>query len=133
MDVRPIRTEEDHQAALNEIEACWGAAEDTEEGDRLGVLLALVEAYEEKHWRFCPIDVLNYAIEELEHTQAEHAKLSGSLARIRDFIAPAGANGRHDRQDQQSLEDLGRSARPSLPDSSSRLSAQSAHSQDPNG
>jgi len=58
MDVRPIRTEEDHQAALNEIEACWGAAEDTEEGDRLGVLLALVEAYEEKRWRFYPIDVL---------------------------------------------------------------------------
>lgn len=87
MDVRPIRTEEDHQAALNEIEACWGAAEDTEEGDRLGVLLALVEAYEEKRWRFCPIDVLNYAIEELEHTQAEHAKLSGSRLRGSEILS----------------------------------------------
>ena len=46
MDIRPIRTHEDHRAALEEIEACWGAAEGTEEGDKLEVLAALVELYE---------------------------------------------------------------------------------------
>jgi HTH-type transcriptional regulator / antitoxin HigA len=73
MEIRPIRTDEDHRAALAEIEACWGAAEGTEEGDKLDVLLTLVDAYEEKRWpidrdeNFDPIDVLNHAIEELGH------------------------------------------------------------------
>jgi HTH-type transcriptional regulator / antitoxin HigA len=48
MEVRPIRTEKDHKAALAEIEACWGAPEGSEEGDRLDVLLALAEIYEAK-------------------------------------------------------------------------------------
>jgi HTH-type transcriptional regulator/antitoxin HigA len=46
MDIRPIRTDEDHRLALAEIEACWGAPEGTEEGDKLDVLLALVDIYE---------------------------------------------------------------------------------------
>ena len=43
MNIRPIRTDQDHRAALAAIEACWGAPEGTEEGDKLDVLLALVE------------------------------------------------------------------------------------------
>jgi hypothetical protein len=30
MDIRPIRSDEDHRAALAEIEACWGAPEGSE-------------------------------------------------------------------------------------------------------
>jgi len=48
MDIRPIRTDEDHRAALAKIDASWGAAEGTEEGDKLEVLVALVELYEAK-------------------------------------------------------------------------------------
>src|SRR5712671_4228091 len=50
MDIRPIRTDEDHRAALAEIEACWGAPEGTEEGDKLEVLVVLIELYEAKRW-----------------------------------------------------------------------------------
>lgn len=42
MDIRPIRTDQDHRASLAAIEGCWGAAEGTEEGDKLDVLVALV-------------------------------------------------------------------------------------------
>jgi HTH-type transcriptional regulator/antitoxin HigA len=93
MEIRPIRTDEDHRAALAEIEACWGAAEGTEEGDKLDVLLALVEAYEEKRWpidldeNFDPIDILNHAIEELGHTQAELAELLGSRSRASEILS----------------------------------------------
>jgi len=79
MEIRPIRNDRDHKAALAEIDACWGAAEGTEKADKLDVLLALVEIYEAKRWpiktdeSFDPIDVLNYAIEELGHSQAELA------------------------------------------------------------
>jgi HTH-type transcriptional regulator / antitoxin HigA len=92
MDVRPIRNDKDHRAALAEIDACWGAAEGTEEGDKLDVLLALVEIYEAKRWPievdggFDPIDVLHYAIEELGHTQAELADLLGSRPRASEIL-----------------------------------------------
>ena len=93
MDIRPIRTDEDHRAALAEIEACWGAPEGTEEGDRLEILVALVELYEAKRWpietgqNFDPIDVLHYAIEELGHSQGELAKLLGSRSRASDILS----------------------------------------------
>jgi HTH-type transcriptional regulator/antitoxin HigA len=67
MDIRPIRTDEEHRAALAAIEACWGAREGTEEGDKL--------------------DVLRYAFEELGHTQAELAELLGSRSRASEVLA----------------------------------------------
>lgn len=93
MEVRPIRTDEDHRAALAEIEASWGALEGTEAGDKLDVLLALVDAYETKRWpididdNFDPIDVLNHAIEELGRTQAELAELLGSRSRASEILS----------------------------------------------
>ena len=93
MEIRPIRTDKDHRVALAEIDACWGAAEGTEEGDRLDVLLALVEIYEAKRWpvdiedSFDPIDVLGYAIEELGHTQAELADILGSRSRASEILS----------------------------------------------
>jgi HTH-type transcriptional regulator/antitoxin HigA len=93
MEIRPIRTDEDHRAALAEIEACWGAPEGTEVGDKLDVLLALVDAYEERRWpldideSFDPIDVLAHAIEELGHTQAELAELLGSRPRASEILS----------------------------------------------
>ena len=50
MDIRPIRTDEDHRAALAEVEACWGAHAGSEAADKLDVLVALIESYEERRW-----------------------------------------------------------------------------------
>ena len=57
------------------------------------MLLALVEIYEAKRWpidineSFDPIDVLNYAIEELGHTQAELAELLNSRSRASEILS----------------------------------------------
>jgi HTH-type transcriptional regulator/antitoxin HigA len=50
MDIRPICNDDDHAAALREIEQLWGAEEATPEGDRLDALVTLVEAYERRRW-----------------------------------------------------------------------------------
>ncbi len=50
MDIRLIKTEADHRAALAEIERLFDAVLDTPEGDRLHVLTTLVEAYEAQHY-----------------------------------------------------------------------------------
>ena len=93
MEIRPIRTDEDHRAAPAEIETLWGAPEGTEEGDKLDVLVTLVEMYEAKRWpieideSFDPIDVLNFAVEEFGHTQAELAELLGSRSRASEILS----------------------------------------------
>jgi HTH-type transcriptional regulator / antitoxin HigA len=53
MEIKPIRTRADHTAALHEIERLWGAPRRTPDGDRLEVLVTLVEAYERQQF---PID-----------------------------------------------------------------------------
>lgn len=93
MNVRPVRTDKEHRAALREIEALWGAAEGSADGDKLDVLLALVEIYEAKRWPieagedFDPVDALSYAIEELGHSQAELAELLGSRSRASEILS----------------------------------------------
>jgi HTH-type transcriptional regulator/antitoxin HigA len=46
MEIRPIRTDKDHRAALSEIEKLWGASSGMPEGDKLDILVTLVETYE---------------------------------------------------------------------------------------
>ncbi len=93
MDIRPIRTDQDHRAALAEIEACWGAQEGTEAGDKLELLVTLVENYEARRWpiaddvSFDPVDTLHFAIKELGHTQAELADLLGSRSRASEILS----------------------------------------------
>lgn len=90
MEIRPIRNDEDHAAALAEIEKLWGAAVGTEAGDKLDILATLVEKYEDTHWPVVdhsdPIDLLNFAISDLGHTQAELGELLGSRSRASEVL-----------------------------------------------
>jgi antitoxin component HigA of HigAB toxin-antitoxin module len=78
MDIRPIRTDEDHRAALREIERLWGAEEGTPEGDRLDVLATLVDAYEERRWALDPLD----PVEAIEAAMAHEGLERADFARI---------------------------------------------------
>ena len=67
MDLKPIKTNADHEAALREIERLWNAAEGTAEGDRLEVLMTLVEAYEEANFPIDlpdPIEAIKFRLEQ---------------------------------------------------------------------
>ena len=52
MDIAPIKTQHDYRDALKEIEGLMTAKRNTPEGDRLDVLVTLVETWERKHYRF---------------------------------------------------------------------------------
>ena len=54
MDIKPIRTKADYRAALKEVESLMDARTGTPQGERLDVLVTLVEAYEKKHF---PLDL----------------------------------------------------------------------------
>ncbi len=50
MAIQPIRNDTDHKAALAEVGRLWGAAPGTEDGDKLDVLVTLIEKYEDARW-----------------------------------------------------------------------------------
>lgn len=80
MHIRPIRNDDDHETALREIEAFWGAEEGSEVGDRLDVLVTLVETYESRRWPIEPLDpvrAIEAAMQTNGHTRAELAALIG--------------------------------------------------------
>ena len=54
MDIKLIKTDVDDRAALTEIETLMAATLDSPEGERLDLLVTLVEAYERHHY---PMDL----------------------------------------------------------------------------
>lgn len=67
MEIKPIKTEADYEAAMKEIEQLWGASYGSLEGDKLDVLVTLVEAYEEKHYPIPPPDPIEAILHYMEN------------------------------------------------------------------
>lgn len=66
MNIRPIKTDADYRAALNEIENLMMAESDTIEGEKLDILVTLVEAYEAKHFPMDlpdPVEAIKFEME----------------------------------------------------------------------
>lgn len=66
MDIAPIKTKRDYRRALKEIEKLMGAKRGTPEGDRLDVLVTLVEAWEAKRYPIDlpdPVEAIKYHME----------------------------------------------------------------------
>jgi len=67
MDIAPIKSQRDYRRVLREIEGLMGARRNSREGDRLDVLVTLVEAWERKHYRLDlpdPVEAIRYHMEQ---------------------------------------------------------------------
>jgi len=69
MNLRPIRTESDYQTALKEASYFFDQEPEpgSEDGDRFEILLALIEAYEARHFPIDPpdpIDAIKFRMEQ---------------------------------------------------------------------
>ena len=90
MDIRPIRTEADYQAALAEIERLFGTALNTPEGDRLDVLTTLVEAYEDQRYPIPapdPVEAIKYYMESRGLSRGDLEPYLGSRARVSEVLS----------------------------------------------
>lgn len=81
MEIRPIKTEEDYDSALNEIEQLWGAEVDTPEGDKLDILITLVEAYEAKNHPIAPPDPVEAILFRMEQRDLDRKALEPYIGR----------------------------------------------------
>ncbi len=89
MEIKPIRTEADYEAALEEIERLWGAAYGSPEGDKLDILVTLVEAYEEKHHPIPPPDPVEAILHHIESQGLSCRELEpyiGSRNRVSEIL-----------------------------------------------
>ena len=89
MDIKPIKTELDYNRVLKEVESLMEAKRDTPEGDRLDVLVTLLEAYEERHHPILPpepIDAILHQLESLGKSRNDLIPLIGSRARVSEIL-----------------------------------------------
>ena len=89
IELKPIRSTADYEAALAEIERLWGAKAGTSKGDRLDILATLVDAYETAQFPFDqpdPIDAIKFRMEQMGLTRRDLEPLIGSRARVAEIL-----------------------------------------------
>ena len=89
MTIKPIKTERDYRNALKEIEKLWNAKPNSPKGDRLDVLVTLVEAYEQKHYKVEPpdaVEAVKFRMEQLGLKSADLAKILGGRSRASEVL-----------------------------------------------
>ena len=89
MTIKPIKTERDYRKALKEIDKLWDAKPNTSMGDRLDVLVTLVEAYEQKHYQVDPpdpIEAIKFRMEQLDLKPSDLAKILGGRSRVSEVL-----------------------------------------------
>ena len=89
MDIRPIRTKADYRAALKEVERLWDAESGTAAGDRVDVLVTLIEAYEAKHHPIPapdPIAAIEFMMEQKGLTRRDLEPAIGSRGRVSEVL-----------------------------------------------
>lgn len=90
MEIKPIKTKADYRAALKEIEALMTAERDSPEGERLDVLVTLVEAYENKHYRFDlpdPVEAIKFRMEQKRMTPKDLVPMIGRINRVYEVLS----------------------------------------------
>jgi HTH-type transcriptional regulator / antitoxin HigA len=88
-DVNPIRTAQDYKNALAEVEALWGAASGTTDGDRLDVLATLIDVHESQHYPMDPpdpVEAIKFRMEQQGMTRKDLEGIIGSRGRIAEVL-----------------------------------------------
>src|SRR5215470_6294307 len=89
MDIAPIKTKRDYRQALKEIEGLMNAKRNTPEGDRLDVLVTLVEAFERKHYPLDlpdPIEAIKYHMDQNALQPRDLIPYIGSRNRVHEVL-----------------------------------------------
>ena len=89
MDIAPLKNRHDYRHALKEIETLMQARRYTSEGDRLDVLVTLVEAWEHKHYPLDlpdPIEAIKYHMEQNGLVPRDLIPFIGSRNRVHEVL-----------------------------------------------
>lgn len=89
MNIHPIHTENDYNAALKRVESLMDAAPGSREFDELEILSALIENYEAKHYNIDapdPIEAIKFRMEQEGLMQKDLVAIFGSKSRVSEVL-----------------------------------------------
>lgn len=90
MDIKPIRTKANYRDALKQIEKLMNAKADTAEGEKLDVLVTLVEAYERKHYPLDlpdPVEAIKFEMDRRGLTVKDLEPVIGKPNRVYEILS----------------------------------------------
>lgn len=89
MNLKPIKTENDYNLALERLEDIFDARKGTKEGDELEILGILIEKYENENFPIempDPIEAIKFRMEQLGYTQNDLANVIGLKSRASEIL-----------------------------------------------
>jgi HTH-type transcriptional regulator/antitoxin HigA len=91
MDIKPIKTEEDYNQALDRVDVLMDLDPklNTKESDELEILVLLIEKYEEKHWAIAepdPIEAIKIRMEEMQLKQKDLVPYIGNKSKVSEVL-----------------------------------------------
>ena len=89
MEIQPIKTERDYEEALRTVRELWDAEENTADGDRLDILITLVDAYEAEHHPIYPPDpvaAIEFHMDQNDLARSDLEKYIGTRARVSEVL-----------------------------------------------
>lgn len=89
MNIKPIKTEKDYQAALARLENIFDAKPGSPEGDEVEILGILIEKYEQEYYRIeypDPIEAIKFRMEQLGYNQNDLARVVGLKSRASEIL-----------------------------------------------
>jgi HTH-type transcriptional regulator/antitoxin HigA len=89
MDIAPVKSRRDYRRVLKEIEGLMNARRNTPQGDRLDVLVTLVEAWERKHYPLDlpdPVEAIKYHMEQNGLQPRDLVPFIGNRNRVHEVL-----------------------------------------------
>ena len=89
MEIKPIKTDADYRAALKEVESLMTAEPGTLEGEKLDILVTLIEAYERTHFPLDlpdPVEAIKFEMEQKGLTIKDLEPMIGKSNRVYEVL-----------------------------------------------
>ena len=89
MRIKPIKTNNDYEKALEKLENIFDAKMGTKEGDKLEILTILIEKYEKENFPIDmpdPIEAIKFRMEQLGMKPKDLAEIVGFKSRVSEIL-----------------------------------------------
>ena len=89
MNIKPIKTEQDYEKALERLEIIFDSPANTNEGDEAEILSMLIDNYENEHYPIDapdPIEAIKIRMEEMNLKQKDLVGVIGGKSRVSEIL-----------------------------------------------
>ncbi len=89
-DIKLIKTEEDYKAALKLADELFDAKADTPEGDKLELIVTLIEIYEREHFPIdnpSPLEAIKFRMDQMGLLPKDLVPFIGSKSKVSEILS----------------------------------------------